>query len=172
MTRNFLHKTFLRFSALALMAGQAAAQSSYQPSPENLQARREFQDDKYGMFIHWGVYSVLGDGEWVLQQFQVAENVLFDFVRIGFRIKLLQFEDELRDGMLAVAAGDDFKAGPVQAEGPFGHEQDFLALIFAQAHAGGKLRFGLGIRRHWEPFTVYRLPHPAKAKTSWRKAAI
>ena len=43
----------------------ASAQSSYQPSPENLQARREFQDMKFGMFIHWGVYSVLGDGEWV-----------------------------------------------------------------------------------------------------------
>jgi len=43
----------------------APAQSDYQPSPENLQARREFQDMKFGMFIHWGVYSVLGDGEWV-----------------------------------------------------------------------------------------------------------
>ena len=40
-----------------------SAQSSYQPSPENLQVRREFQDMKFGMFIHWGVYSVLGDGE-------------------------------------------------------------------------------------------------------------
>jgi alpha-L-fucosidase len=44
---------------------QALAQSAYQPSPENLHARREFQDMKYGMFIHWGVYSVLGDGEWI-----------------------------------------------------------------------------------------------------------
>ena len=42
-----------------------AVQSEYQPSPENLQARREFRDMKFGMFIHWGVYSVLGDGEWV-----------------------------------------------------------------------------------------------------------
>jgi alpha-L-fucosidase len=50
----------LIFAALA-----ARAQSDYQPSPENLQARREFQDMKFGMFIHWGVYSVLGDGEWV-----------------------------------------------------------------------------------------------------------
>src|ERR1700730_2487368 len=41
------------------------AQSDYQPTPENLQARHEFQDMKFGMFIHWGVYSVLGDGEWV-----------------------------------------------------------------------------------------------------------
>jgi alpha-L-fucosidase len=38
---------------------------TYKPSPENLKARREYQDDKFGMFIHWGVYSVLGDGEWV-----------------------------------------------------------------------------------------------------------
>ena len=41
------------------------AQSTDQPSPENLQARREFQDMKFGMFIHWGVYSVLGNGEWI-----------------------------------------------------------------------------------------------------------
>ena len=51
--------------ALSIFAGIGIAQSSYQPSPENLQARREFQDMKFGMFIHWGVYSVLGDGEWV-----------------------------------------------------------------------------------------------------------
>src|SRR5436305_248893 len=51
---------------LALFISElGSAQSSYQPSPENLQARREFQDMKFGMFIHWGVYSVLGDGEWV-----------------------------------------------------------------------------------------------------------
>src|SRR5215831_8891404 len=47
------------------LALTALGQSDYQPSTENLQARREFQDMKFGMFIHWGVYSVLGDGEWV-----------------------------------------------------------------------------------------------------------
>src|ERR1700723_3762280 len=41
------------------------AQANYQPSPENLKARQEFQNAKFGMFIHWGVYSVLGSGEWV-----------------------------------------------------------------------------------------------------------
>jgi alpha-L-fucosidase len=53
------------FSAATALAQSDKAQSDYQPSPENLQARREFQDMKFGMFIHWGVYSVLGDGEWV-----------------------------------------------------------------------------------------------------------
>ena len=56
-------------AAVVLMSpaflNEALAQSVYQPSPQNLQARREFQDMKYGMFIHWGVYSVLGDGEWI-----------------------------------------------------------------------------------------------------------
>ena len=29
-------------------------------------ARKDFQDMKFGMFIHWGASSVLGDGEWVM----------------------------------------------------------------------------------------------------------
>ena len=54
-------------SAILAVHG-ASAQTDYQPTPENLQARREFQDMKFGMFIHWGVYSVLGDGEWVFHE--------------------------------------------------------------------------------------------------------
>ena len=42
------------------------AQLSYQPSPTNLQARKDFQDAKFGMFIHWGIYSLMADGEWVM----------------------------------------------------------------------------------------------------------
>src|SRR5215204_4191446 len=44
----------------------AEAQSEYTPTPENLAARKEFQDNKFGMFIHWGASSVLGAGEWVM----------------------------------------------------------------------------------------------------------
>ncbi len=51
-----------------MLAGVALAQSEYQPSSENLAARQWFQDAKFGMFIHWGVYSVLGSGEWVMEQ--------------------------------------------------------------------------------------------------------
>ena len=35
--------------------------------PERAAARAWFQDAKFGMFIHWGVYSLLGQGEWVMQ---------------------------------------------------------------------------------------------------------
>jgi alpha-L-fucosidase len=38
----------------------------YVPTPENLKARQAFDEARFGMFIHWGASSVLGDGEWVM----------------------------------------------------------------------------------------------------------
>ena len=43
-----------------------SAQEKYVPSQENLTNREWFRDAKFGMFIHWGIYSMLADGEWVL----------------------------------------------------------------------------------------------------------
>jgi alpha-L-fucosidase len=48
------------------MLWAAAFGQTYQPTPENLKAREWFQNNKFGLFIHWGVYSVLGKGEWVM----------------------------------------------------------------------------------------------------------
>jgi len=57
--------------ALAVVAmlapALARAQEGYTPSPENREARAWFQEARFGLFIHWGVYSVLGRGEWVMQ---------------------------------------------------------------------------------------------------------
>jgi alpha-L-fucosidase len=64
-------------SAILFLAAAAigAAQANYQPSESNLKARTWFEDARFGMFIHWGVYSVLGDGEWVMnnQKIPVSE---------------------------------------------------------------------------------------------------
>jgi alpha-L-fucosidase len=38
----------------------------YQPTPENLAARKDFQDSRFGLFIHWGPFSIPGAGEWVM----------------------------------------------------------------------------------------------------------
>ncbi len=54
-----------KLSLIVILAFTAQAQT-YKPSPENLKAREWFQDNKFGLFIHWGVYSVLGKGEWVM----------------------------------------------------------------------------------------------------------
>ena len=65
-------RCFIRFLAspliLSILYAPSFSQTGYQPAPENLQARREFQDMKFGMFIHWGVYSVLGNGEWIFHE--------------------------------------------------------------------------------------------------------
>ena len=46
--------------------------AQYKPSKENLEARKWFEDAKFGLFIHWGVYSVLGDGEWVMNNQNIS----------------------------------------------------------------------------------------------------
>lgn len=45
----------------------ASQPESYVPTPENLKARQEFSDSKFGIFLHWGIYSMFGQGEWYLQ---------------------------------------------------------------------------------------------------------
>ena len=55
-------------AACAAVCWTASAQTTapYAPAPENLQARTAFQDAKFGIFLHWGLYSMLGTGEWTM----------------------------------------------------------------------------------------------------------
>jgi alpha-L-fucosidase len=63
------------FILLALIAtGTANGQTTYTPAQENLKSREWFQDAKFGLFIHWGVYSVLGDGEWVMNNQRIDKQ--------------------------------------------------------------------------------------------------
>lgn len=55
-------------SALVLGMLLSLPLAAYEPAKENLQAREWFQDAKLGLFIHWGVYSTLAKGEWVMHQ--------------------------------------------------------------------------------------------------------
>ncbi|MBN1987551.1 MAG: alpha-L-fucosidase [Prolixibacteraceae bacterium] len=65
-------KNLANLVLLLFLAGNTLfAQPNYQPTQENLQNREWFQDAKFGLFIHWGVYSILGDGEWVMNQQQI-----------------------------------------------------------------------------------------------------
>jgi len=60
---------FIIFSLNCIQTG--FTQPNYIPSQQNLKNRDWFHNAKFGMFIHWGVYSVLGSGEWVMQQKQI-----------------------------------------------------------------------------------------------------
>ena len=64
---------FLTLLILLLFTQETFAQT-YVPTKENLEARQWFAEAKFGLFIHWGVYSVLGDGEWVMQ----VQNISID----------------------------------------------------------------------------------------------
>lgn len=48
-----------------LYAFSGSAQG-YSPTKKNLEAREWFRNAGFGMFIHWGLYSLPGAGEWVM----------------------------------------------------------------------------------------------------------
>ena len=66
---------------LSLLALASSAQT-YTPTPENLAARKNFQDMKFGMFIHWGASSVLGSGEWVMNNRNIKVKEYTNLLRV------------------------------------------------------------------------------------------
>lgn len=50
------------------------AQNPYIPSEENLKARQEFADSKFGIFLHWGLYSMFAQGEWYLSKGRLSHQ--------------------------------------------------------------------------------------------------
>ena len=59
-----MKRSILIFCLLSCCA--AAVQAQYVPSPENMRRRTEFEGFRLGIFIHWGIYSLYGQGEWYL----------------------------------------------------------------------------------------------------------
>jgi alpha-L-fucosidase len=58
----------------ASLAPRALAQAPAVGNPTALPtaaARRAFEDDRFGIFIHWGAYSSVGKGEWVMERDQL-----------------------------------------------------------------------------------------------------
>lgn len=62
---------FFILGTIISLNSSLAQEKKYNPTPENMKSREWFQDAKFGLFIHWGVYSVLGDGEWVMNNQQI-----------------------------------------------------------------------------------------------------
>lgn len=38
------------------------------------EARKDFQDKRFGLFIHWGIYSLLGANEWAMHNHKISYN--------------------------------------------------------------------------------------------------
>lgn len=61
-----MKKIIVSLSVLAGSVFSALPQQGYIPSEDNIKARSEFQDNKFGIFLHFGLYSMLADGEWIM----------------------------------------------------------------------------------------------------------
>ncbi len=72
--KNATIRTSLSILMLACLGLSSLAQEGYVPTAENLENREWFQDNKFGLFVHWGVYSIMGGGgdqgiaEWIMNQ--------------------------------------------------------------------------------------------------------
>ena len=62
MTNRITKKLLI---AIVLLAAATPFTASGQTTA-NLESRQEFREAGFGIFIHWGIYSMLGDGEWAL----------------------------------------------------------------------------------------------------------
>lgn len=57
----------LLFSVIAALSiFSTSAADKYVPSEEVKRSQKEFSADRFGIFIHWGIYSMFGQGEWYL----------------------------------------------------------------------------------------------------------
>ena len=45
-----------------------ALRAEYKPEAWNLEARQKFAEQRFGIFIHWGLYAGYAQGEWYQQQ--------------------------------------------------------------------------------------------------------
>lgn len=60
-----LMRKYIIITCLSLVLS-AGTKAQYLPSEANLRARQWFDSARFGLFIHWGASSVLGAGEWVM----------------------------------------------------------------------------------------------------------
>jgi len=64
--RSDVKETTGSYVAASIHSDKPSEETPYIPSEENLAARKSFAEARFGIFIHWGLYSMLGHGEWVM----------------------------------------------------------------------------------------------------------
>ena len=60
-----MRKWIATIAGICLFASAGQAQP-YEPAAENLQNRKEFAESRFGVFLHWGLYSMFAQGEWYM----------------------------------------------------------------------------------------------------------
>ncbi len=66
MIKKALYTLSFSLMCLSHMSGVSVCAQQYSPAPENIRARTEFSDKRFGIFLHWGLYSMFAQGEWYM----------------------------------------------------------------------------------------------------------
>lgn len=62
-----MNKLFIYIlTSIFLVVSFSSGAADYVPSAEIRKSQQEFAADRFGIFIHWGIYSMFGQGEWYL----------------------------------------------------------------------------------------------------------
>ncbi|MDE6369543.1 MAG: alpha-L-fucosidase, partial [Muribaculaceae bacterium] len=69
---RFFKVTAALLMGLGCVSGVKA--EGYKPSAEVMKSREDFAADRFGIFLHWGIYSMFGQGEWYLNYGPTAEE--------------------------------------------------------------------------------------------------
>lgn len=91
-----MHKQRLSlvFAIACLLATTSSARcddTSSEALDPNDAARIAFQNDRFGLFVHWGVYSLLGKGEWVMERDKLP---ISEYEKLPSRFNPTEFDAE------------------------------------------------------------------------------
>ncbi len=95
-------------------AGSPAPPPARGEGERNAEARAWFQDAKLGLFVHWGVYSLLGKGERVMERDRLP---VAEYSRLPARFNPARFDAE---AWVKLARGAGARYLTVTAKGPDG----------------------------------------------------
>jgi len=90
--------------AIILCISAFAQQMGYTPAASNLEARKWFSDARFGLFIHWGPFSIPGSGEWVMNERNVTVK---NYTRLMHFFNPIEFNAQQWVGM-AKGAGMNY----------------------------------------------------------------
>ena len=69
--------------AAVAIAAAAALYADYTPEKWNLEARDKFAAQRFGIFIHWGLYACYAQGEWYQQNIGI-DTETYGRIKDGF----------------------------------------------------------------------------------------
>lgn len=94
-------KTILYCLLVMLLPLAATAEvPPYTPASENLANRAWFQNAKFGLFVHWGVYSAPGVEEWVMQKHEIDKPTYAKVRAAGYNSNFLLNLDPMPNGKI------------------------------------------------------------------------